>query len=225
MESNKKHNILRDMVNKIAEDNVSVYLIRHGATDFNSPVGKDDRIRGWLDVKLNKQGKEEAKQDGEYLKKEKISKIYSSDLSRTKETSEILNKNFNVPIIYTKSLRPWNLGIYQGQSSEKVHKELEQYVKDPNKKVEGGESFNTFLNRYLGEMRKILDEAKKTKKEYFIVTHYRNLKVAQAWKKFGSKDQSLDDATLFSNNLDTGAVICCDWDSKNNQWKLKKLKI
>src|SRR5258707_11708615 len=47
---------------KRSENDSSFHLIRHGATD------ESDKMRGWNDLPLNKEGKEEAVQLGEDLK-------------------------------------------------------------------------------------------------------------------------------------------------------------
>ena len=62
-----------------------VYLIRHGESQSNL-----DKIwSGWNDVPLTEKGKLDAKKAGEYLDGIKFDKIYSSDLSRAKNTAEI----------------------------------------------------------------------------------------------------------------------------------------
>ena len=68
----------------------TIYLIRHGETDFNTdPV---PRVRGRIPVPLNETGLRHATQAGEFLKDEKITAIYYSAVNRAKQTAEAVHK-------------------------------------------------------------------------------------------------------------------------------------
>lgn len=66
-----------------------IYLVRHGQTDWNI----EHRIQGQTDVPLNATGRAQAVELSEKLSNFNIQKIISSDLSRAKETAEIINRN------------------------------------------------------------------------------------------------------------------------------------
>ena len=122
-----------------------VYLIRHGESQSNL-----DKIwSGWNDVPLTEKGKNDAKKAGEYLDGIKFDKIYSSDLSRAKNTAEIaipgceyeqtpLLREINVGDIVGK---PFNseeynridtvlngYGTYNGESFDDMSSRIKQFM-------------------------------------------------------------------------------------------------
>lgn len=90
-----------------------IYLIRHGLDD-------ESMIGGWSDVSLTEEGIRGVEDAKEFLKNINFQKIISSDIKRAKETSLIINKEFNKEIIYTKKLREQNKGDYNGLLKEKI---------------------------------------------------------------------------------------------------------
>ena len=70
----------------------TIYIIRHGEKS-------DD------EKNLTKKGKRQSECLADRLKKLNITKIYSSDLQRCKETAEIIQKKLRLPINYKKALR------------------------------------------------------------------------------------------------------------------------
>ena len=90
-------------------------LVRHGHTCLNVP-GRDERLRGWLDIPLDDQGLQEAADTAERLADHPVEAIYSSDLRRARQTAEVLRRRTGAPRVATsKDLRPWNLGVFCGQ--------------------------------------------------------------------------------------------------------------
>lgn len=173
-------------------------LARHGNTALNED---GDKIRGWKDVPLSPKGQEEAKELGERLKKEDFDAIISSDLIRTKQTAEDISKATGKPIVaHTKGLRPWNAGIFQGQESNKIMSQMKEYIRNPDKKIPEGESFNEFKKRYLDEINHI--KKMFPNKLICVVAHHRNNVVLDAWQKAGEKpDYELDEPTLMEKGI------------------------
>jgi probable phosphoglycerate mutase len=56
----------------------TIYLIRHGETMWN----RDKRLQGHIDIGLNERGFWQAEQVGQYLSRQPIKAVISSDLSR-----------------------------------------------------------------------------------------------------------------------------------------------
>src|SRR5208282_3492193 len=90
-------------------------LVRHGHTSLNVP-GRDERLRGWLDIPLDDQGLQEAAETADRLAAYPVEAIYSSDLRRARQTAEVLRRRTGGSRVTTcTELRPWNLGVFCGQ--------------------------------------------------------------------------------------------------------------
>ena len=63
-----------------------VYLVRHGTTEWN----QEEIFRGRVDCKLNATGQAEAKALAEYLRGVHLDAVYSSPLSRARETAQAI---------------------------------------------------------------------------------------------------------------------------------------
>ena len=64
---------------------------------------------------LTEEGIKETMRIARKLKSKRIDLIFSSDLLRTKQTAEILNKETGAKIIFDKRLREYNVGIFNGK--------------------------------------------------------------------------------------------------------------
>lgn len=93
-----------------------IYLIRHGLDD-------ESRIGGWSDVSLTNEGIKQVEKAKKYIIDNlSFEKIISSDVKRAKETSQIINKNLNKKITYTKKLREQSKGKYNGVKKSDLDK-------------------------------------------------------------------------------------------------------
>ena len=84
-----------------------IYLMRHGLDD-------ERYIGGWSDVGLIDKGIKQVEDSTNYLKRLTIDKIISSDVKRTKETAEIVNKELSLNIVYDSRFRELDKGILTG---------------------------------------------------------------------------------------------------------------
>ncbi len=73
---------------------MKIYLIRHGQTDWNNK----GLIQGHTDNKLNKVGKNQAKEISSKLKGIKIDKVFCSPLSRAEETLNIIKSQIGIDL-------------------------------------------------------------------------------------------------------------------------------
>lgn len=136
-----------------------LYLIRHGQSAGNA----EGRFGGHSATPLSPLGLQQAELTAQFLAKERISAIYSSDLFRAIQTAEPLAKLLNLEIIATSDFRERNVGILEGLTFDEAKN---QYPKDyyalVNRKIgyiiTNGESYRQLLNRTTKALRKILRE-------------------------------------------------------------------
>ena len=89
---------------------MTVYLFRHGETDWN----KEKRLQGQSDVPLNEFGRELAVKTAEALKGIRFGAAFSSPLCRAAETARILLGDRDVPLILDERLREIHFGECEG---------------------------------------------------------------------------------------------------------------
>jgi len=188
--------------NRFTKKKGSLTLIRHGSTKLNS----EDKIRGWSDPHLDNKGEQEATETGKQLKGAGLDGLITSDLDRAKATAKGISKVTGVPIIgETPGLRPWNLGNYTGKPVSEANPVMQNFAaKTPDKPVPGGESFNSFKNRFLNTAKSIIREHQG--KHIGIVTHSRGDRIMQAWEDAGMPDDnSINIKSFLQKGIDPGA--------------------
>lgn len=85
-----------------------IYLLRHGLDD-------ESRIGGYSDVTLTNDGIIGVEKARDFIENNiKFQRIISSDVKRAIDTTEIVNKSLNKPVIYTSLLREQDKGDYNG---------------------------------------------------------------------------------------------------------------
>jgi len=171
---------------------MKIYAIRHGLTDLN----KKGLINGYTDSILQLEGIQQAKMAAQFLP-ETIKHIYSSSLSRTKQTAEILNEKLKVPITLHDELKEVNFGVLEGtpflEEFKKKHRS-QNYDWSPS-----GESFEDVKKRVLKILREIRD--KSSDGEALIVTHGGIIRLMNLLQ-FGMPLDEVDNASLHSFDLD-----------------------
>lgn len=123
--------------------NTKVLLIRHGEV-YNPKNIEYIRSPGFG---LSKNGVNQAKKLHHALRNMRISKIYSSPLSRARDTAEILSAN-KIPIETIKEINEVNFKKWQGLNRDKRDKdELKGYKEDPIR-------FSAFLGESIIDVQK-----------------------------------------------------------------------
>lgn len=139
-----------------------IYITRHGETIWN----KKRILQGHKDSPLTLKGINTAKRKGKALSRKGIEIIYSSDLGRCVQTSEIINQWLRVKLIKTPKLRERNFGDLNGQPGKKVKEKLD--LSDPNEKAPNGESFNQLKKRIITFIQSLTN---KKFRKILLVTH------------------------------------------------------
>lgn len=93
-------------------------MLRHGQTTYNA--GR--RMQGQLDTPLSEVGIQQARDAARWVKEHKhpVVKIVSSDLSRARDTAEIIGAEIGVEVELDPRLRETHLGTWQGMTHHEV---------------------------------------------------------------------------------------------------------
>jgi broad specificity phosphatase PhoE len=94
---------------------MDIYFIRHGESSGN----KEKKIQGSSES-LTKKGKKQIKELKDKFDKIDLDLVFSSDLVRCLETTNILFKDKDIPIIYSSTLREKNNGDFEGGKIDEI---------------------------------------------------------------------------------------------------------
>ena len=97
-----------------------IIIVRHGETDYN----KSRKFQGHLQILLNEKGRTQAVQIAESLRQYKITHIYCSGLIRARETAEIINNSFSLPIVIDNRLDERDWGIWENRNRDEILKQI-----------------------------------------------------------------------------------------------------
>lgn len=195
------------MTNPADRGTFTIYIVRHGATRLNNQASVSvDRERGWSDVPLTEEGRQEARKAGALLKGKHVNAIVSSDLNRAKETATIIGEVIGIKPEFSFKLRPWNLGNLTGKVMTEAGPQIAAYAQRPNEKVPGGESFNTFCDRAFDGLAEAA--AKHREHTLVIVAHHRVERLVAGWEKAGQRPSyRIDIRTFLEKGDPPGGII------------------
>ena len=140
---------------------MKLHLIRHGQTNWNA----EKRVQGQSDSELDTVGRQQAEDRRATVEELGIGAIYSSSSLRTRQTTDILTGNINVPVRYLDSLREIHLGPWETQLwSDLEQTDAEQvtaFKTDPLLfAVSGAESYVELQARGVSAIEGIIEQAK-----------------------------------------------------------------
>jgi valyl-tRNA synthetase len=141
----------------------NIFLVRHGETDHN--MGK--KMQGSSDIPLNDEGRTQAMAAAEKLENQGIKYIICSNLSRAKETAEIIQKRIGGELIVIENLREKNYGDSEGMDTDEA-KQSYPDIYTYEGKATNGESYKEVEERVFVELENII---KKYKDNVAIVSH------------------------------------------------------
>lgn len=138
-------------------------VVRHGETDWNA--GR--RVQGQIDVPLSTVGHAQARATANALCDEGFAALYSSDLTRARQTAEATAHLAHLPLQLVPELRERHYGIFQGLTYEEAAARYpteyaRHHARDPRFVPPGGESlldlaarlngiFDAIVRRHPGE--------------------------------------------------------------------------
>jgi probable phosphoglycerate mutase len=145
-------------------------LVRHGETAWNA----EGRVQGQLDIPLNATGLAQARAVASVLKNESFAAIYSSDLTRARQTAQPTADLLKKRVVLSESLRERHYGVFQGmtytEASVRIPEGYARFkAKDPEYDFGTGESLSRFNERALACIRELVE--KHSGENLLVVTH------------------------------------------------------
>ena len=136
-----------------------LYLIRHAEAEGNLYR----RIHGWYDGRLTAMGLKQVRALEKRFENVRVDAVYSSDLSRTRDTAAAIYLPKGLPLVTTPELREVGMGEWEdkcwGWADRFRREQLSYFNFEPEKwSVEGSESFAAALERTENAVRRIARE-------------------------------------------------------------------
>lgn len=98
----------------------TIYLFRHGQTDWNLVR----RMQGHTDIPLNAEGRLQAQTLQTFFQQNSVELFASSDLIRAQETARIANTYLQKPFHVSAQFREVNLGVLEGLTQIQAHEKF-----------------------------------------------------------------------------------------------------
>ena len=192
-------------LDKFSPKKLNKYIfLRHGEAE-NNRIGV---LSSWPEKKkyfLTLKGAKEIEKLIPWFKKKKIDLIFSSDLTRTKETAQIIAGVLGKKIIYDKRLREHDFGVYNGRTHEDWHSlfgsQMDHYIVKPS----GGENLKDVQKRMM-DFLKAADK-KYEGKTILIVSHASPIMTAVGAYQGYKNEEIFGIKKIFNVERKTGSVL------------------
>lgn len=129
------------------------YFVRHGESEANAAR----RFAGQSDSPLTERGRQQAEAVARELAKVRFDKVVSSDLSRTRDTAEVIARQQGVPVEVVPELREVDGGEVTGRLFDEVAG-LPGWRDDGFVAWPGGETLEHVIARTLGAIDRLAHE-------------------------------------------------------------------
>jgi broad specificity phosphatase PhoE len=158
---------------------VTIHLVRHGETDWNV----EHRLQGWTDIPLNATGVRQARSAARALAGRDIGALISSDLSRARDTAELIAVETGVEVVIDPALRERNYGVAEGRLNSELEVQfddaLDERWADPDFTFAGGETRREVYLRLGAFLTELL--ASPPQHEIVLVSHGGAMRVARGF--------------------------------------------
>lgn len=148
----------------------TIYMVRHGETDWN----RAHRMQGWSDIPLNEKGREQAAFAAKALASVPLDVIYTSPLKRAEKTAEIIRGERKIPLFAEKGFIEINLGKWDGHTPDEMDVlypgQYDIWRSTPGDvHIDGGETFAKVQERAWKAFLSMVDKEKG--KHILLVSH------------------------------------------------------
>jgi broad specificity phosphatase PhoE len=135
----------------------TIFLARHGESDWNV----EKRFQGHSDRPLTERGRKQAHALADLVGAEKIDAVYTSPLSRARETAEIVAARAGLEAVALPELREVDTGSWSGLSRADVEARFPEGFarwRSGGSGWENGESYDEMAERVIGALRTIAED-------------------------------------------------------------------
>jgi len=145
-------------------------VVRHAETAWN----REKRMQGTTDTPLSDVGRVQAQALARRLAGEAFAALYSSDLSRARDTAHAIAQHSGRELVLEARLRERAFGVFEGLIADEIRARFPQEYarfasRDPDYEVPGGESARGFTERCLGCLAEIA--GRHAGEDIVVVTH------------------------------------------------------
>jgi len=145
-------------------------VVRHAETAWN----REKRMQGTTDTPLSDVGRVQAQALARRLAGEAFAALYSSDLSRARDTAHAIAQHSGRELVLEPRLRERAFGVFEGLIADEIRARFPQEYarfasRDPDYEVPGGESARGFTERCLGCLAEIA--GRHAGEDIVVVTH------------------------------------------------------
>ncbi|MCQ1529946.1 histidine phosphatase family protein [Lutispora saccharofermentans] len=136
---------------------MNIYIIRHGEAKKDSVFN----FEGYPDADLTEVGLKQAQLTGKHISTVPFDAIYSSDLKRAMQTSDIISSyQQGLKVEIDKQIREINMGVFHTSSEEQIRKDYPEFYneflkKDTDFRYPEGESGEEVLRRTLNFLESV----------------------------------------------------------------------
>jgi 2,3-bisphosphoglycerate-dependent phosphoglycerate mutase len=110
----------------------TIYIVRHGESESNAHIDKDSSFHtqwGEFESPLTQKGEEQAQKRAEALRSIEFDAVFSSDLTRAKQTAEIIKLERKLAVQTTRVIRERSYGNYLKSFKDKSREQIESEMK------------------------------------------------------------------------------------------------
>lgn len=128
------------------EDTTTIFLVRHGETDWN----RSGRIMGELPIPLNPEGASQAERLASFLRSRPIGAIYSSPALRAQQTALTLASALRLSVTLDAGLTEIGVGEWEGRYWKDLAEDLSRrnlYAQPEETRPPGGETLREVQSR------------------------------------------------------------------------------
>jgi 2,3-bisphosphoglycerate-dependent phosphoglycerate mutase len=148
----------------------TLIVVRHGETMWN----REKRMQGTTDSQLSDVGRAQAQALGRRLASHGFTALYTSDLSRARDTARAIAEHTRRDPVVEARLQERRFGIFEGLTADEIKSRYpEEHARfasrDPDYEVPGGECARAFTQRVLGCLCEIA--GRHDGEEVVVVTH------------------------------------------------------